>query len=228
MDVVYVCRDGDNPELRYSLRSLANVPHERVFIFGGCPAWVNTDVVTHVSSPQHVSPYASTRAHIKAACQHAEVSDPFMLWNDDFYAMEPVDELPVMCRGSLAEMVERFAKTQTTWARGIRETAVLLRDLGYEAPVSYDLHVPLPVHKSKMLEALKLAKRVRGDAVHVRTIYGNLAGLGGTEMLDVKMMRRSDPIPRGPWLSSGDNTFRAVVEPVLRYLFPDPCAYEKG
>ena len=41
MDLVYVVRDGANPELRYSLRSVAvNLPHDRVWIVGHVPAWI--------------------------------------------------------------------------------------------------------------------------------------------------------------------------------------------
>jgi hypothetical protein len=93
--------------------------------------------------------------------------------------------------------------------------------------MSYDVHLPLIIHKTEMREALRLAKAVRTDAVHLRSLYGAIAGLGGVEHRDPKMMRRSDPFPRGAWLSSGNDTFRSTVEPVLRYLFPDKSPYEK-
>jgi hypothetical protein len=54
-----------------------------------------------------------------------------------------------------------------------------------------------------------------------------MVGLGGTPINDPKMMRRTETFPRGPWLSSRDNVFKSTVEPVLRYLFPDPSPYEK-
>lgn len=226
MDVVYLNKDGENPELRYSLRTLENVMHDRVWIFGGCPQWVATDMVEHRPRVQNTSPYVSTRAHLAAACNTPAVSDPFMLWNDDFYAMQWVGDVPVMHRGSLAAMAERFANTKTLWAKGLRETVAMLTH--FEDPLSYDLHVPLIVYKSAMRDALRLADKARCHAIHVRTLYGNICSLDGIEVEDPKLMRRSDPFPRGPWLSSGDDTFRSTVEPVLRYLFPDPCIYEKG
>jgi len=93
--------------------------------------------------------------------------------------------------------------------------------------MSYDVHLPLVVHKEAMRDALRLAKNITADAVHLRTLYGAVAGCEGVEHDDPKLMRRSDPFPRGAWLSSGDNTFRSTVEPVLRYLFPDKSPYEK-
>ena len=46
LDVVYCVKELiTNEELRYSLRSLRNLPHRKVWIFGGCPKWVNTEEV---------------------------------------------------------------------------------------------------------------------------------------------------------------------------------------
>lgn len=227
MDVVYPNRDGENLELRYSLRSLVNVEHDRVWVFGGAPAWLNLETVTHQKRMQGGSPYASTRGHIAAACNTPEVSDPFMLWNDDFYAMHYLAEMPVYHRGSLEALLDEHAKSKTPWAKGLRETAVLLGDAMETTVRSYDLHVPLVIRKTEMLEALRWAKKARIDAIHLRTLYGVVADLDGVELQDPKMMRRTDPFPRGPWLSSSNDTFRSAVEPVLRYLFPDKSPYEK-
>lgn len=227
MDIVYVSRDGENPELRYSLRTLVNVDYDRVWIFGGAPVWTS-DEIMYRRRRQGGSPYSSTRDHIAAACNTSEVSDPFVLWNDDFFAMRPVGEVPVYHRGSLEALLDSTAAMKTPWARGMRETAGFMDKRGLLAgAMSFDVHLPLVIHKDPMREALRLAKNVRADAIHIRTLYGAVAGLEGVEHPDPKMMRRSDPFPRGAWLSSGDDTFRPVVEPVLRYLFPDPSNYER-
>ncbi len=227
MDVVYVCRDGENPELRYSLRSLDNVDHGKVWIFGGAPVWVDQDNVHFRRRMQSGSAYSSTRGHIGAACNTPEVSDPFLLWNDDFFAMREVGEVPLYHRGPLDAMLERFATTKTLWAKGLRETAHLMEKRGVlENAVSYDTHLPLIVHKTEMLSALRWAKEARTDAIHLRTLYGVWIG-NSVEHPDPKIMKKSGPFPEGAWLSSGDDTFRSTVEPVLRYLFPDKSHYEK-
>lgn len=227
MDVVYVVRDGENEELRYSLRTLQNVNHGKVWAFGGSPRWLNTDTVEHRRRAQNASPYMNTRSHIAAACNTPEVSDPFLLWNDDFFAMHEVGDVPVMHRGSLRSLIEQFANVKTVWVRGMREAQETLISRGFPDALSYDLHAPLLVHKAEMREALRWASRAQTHAVHVRTFYGNLANLGGVETPDPKVMRRSGPFPEGPWLSSSDETFRSTVEPVLRYLFPHPSIYER-
>jgi len=227
MDVVYVNKDGENPELMYSLRTLKHVNHRKVWIFGGAPVWINPDTVNHVSRMQKGSPYRSTRGHIAAACNTPEVSDPFMLWNDDFYAMQRVGKMPLLHRGRIGGVMERYANVKTTWARGLREAAAMLEQRGLK-DISYDLHVPLIVYKEPMREALRWADKAACDAIHTRTLYGNLVDLGGDAIADPKMSRRSAPFPEGPWLSSGDDTFRSTIEPVLRYLFTEKCNYEKG
>lgn len=227
MDVVYVNRDGENPELMYSLRTLTNVEHDRVWVYGGAPVWINPDTVEHRQRIQGGSPYSSTRSHIKAACNTADVSDPFMLWNDDFFAMKPVGKVPVYHRGSLKAMFEELSG-KTPWTKGLQETLSILEKHGLlEGAVSYDTHLPLIVHKDPMREALRWAHNARADSIHTRTLYGAIAGLGGVEVPDPKLMRKGNPFPLGAWLSSGDDTFRSTVEPVLRYLFPDKSPYEK-
>ena len=228
MDVVYVNKDGENLELRYSLRTLRNVDHDAVWIFGGAPIWINTDTVRHVRRRQAGSPYRSTREHILAACNTPEVSDPFMLWNDDFFAMKHVGKMPLLNRGPIAGVIESYANSKTPWVKGLRHTAAMLEEKGVKS-ISYDLHAPLIVYKAEMREAIRWANTFsRVDAIHVRTLYGNIVDLGGTTILDPKISRRSAPLPTGPWLSCSDETFRSTVEPILRYEFPDKSYYEKG
>lgn len=227
MDVVYLSKDGENPELRYSLRTLGNVPHDKVWIFGGAPTWLNPDTTHHVRSPQQPTPYASTRKHLKAALDHDGVSDPFMLWNDDFYAMRFMDEVETLHRGLMSTMLEN-SRSMTPWVKGLQGTMqFLIHSLDILTPLSYDLHVPIVVKKAEMREALTLSKRVKTDAIHLRSIYGNLAEIGGRVADDPKMVRRNDPFPCGPWLSSSPDTYRSAVEPVLRYLFPHGSIYER-
>lgn len=228
MDVVYVNRDGDNRELRYSLRTLTNVDHDRVWIVGGAPNWINTLTVLHHKRRQDYSPYSSTRSHIAAACNTGLVSDPFMLWNDDFYAMREIGVLPLYHRGPLEAVLEKYVNLKTAWGKGLRETAMLMEERGLlEGAMCYDVHLPLIIYKDEMREALRLARTMSTNAIHLRTLYGAVGGFEGVEHEDPKMLRRSSPFPRGAWLSSSNDTFRSAVEPVLRYLFPDKSEYER-
>lgn len=224
MDAVYVTRDGENPELRYSLRSLQNVPHNDVWIFGGVPSWVDTENVKIRPNRQESTPYRSTLSHIEKACDDIEVSDPFLLWNDDYYAMKPT-VVPVLHRGTLDHFLE--ASTNTPWWKGLRETHALLKEIRIENPMCYEVHAPLVIHKRDMQHAIRLVKKNGLNGSALRSVYGNIAPIGGHRTEDPKMFYRSDLFPQGDWLSSGPSVFHSTVEPVLRYLFPYPSIYER-
>lgn len=218
MDHVYLCRYGPNEELRYSLRSLATfVPHDEIWIVGGWPEWLTG--VRKLEHDVRGTKNQRTTLHLDLACLTEGISDPFLLWMDDIYAMQPMAEIPVLHNGPL-----RPRSGTTSWASGQRATFRWLeRQEGLQPLMSYELHVPLLVHKEPMLEALRRLPEVNHRVPHKRTIYGNLAGLGGRYSADCKVMDRTQRV-MGPWLSSADATFQSCVLP--RLDLPEPSPYE--
>jgi len=230
MDAVYVCRSGQNFELRFSLRSLARfVPHDQVHIVGGWPPWVDGTAVQLHDRPAAATKYATTTAHLRYACERPDISDPFMLWNDDFYALSPMGDVGEACglhRGPLEQVVSRYRAMKGAWADGLRATAAHLARLLPGPLWCYELHVPLVVHKAHMLHAISIAETLGVAAPHKRTLYGNLARLGGREVRDWKVTRANQQLPPDGWCSSDDAGFPAAVAPVLKRLLPDPSPYE--
>jgi hypothetical protein len=219
-DVVLPCRAGDNRELRYALRSLErNVDYRHIWIVGSWPGWLRLDHphLTAVRRPTLTDKYRTTRSHYQWACDNQDVSDPWIMWNDDFYAIRPVRELPAIHRGRCDQVTPMFATWSSKWANGLREThALLKRTLPSQVLYNYDIHTPLLVHKRQMRRALTLAGTIKRGAPHVRTLYGNLARLGGTALADPKLYA-AKILPAGTtWLSSHERTFSHAVEPHLR------------
>src|SRR5690606_28201644 len=97
----------------------------------------------------------------------------------------------------------------------------------FDAPLSYDLHVPLPIHKAAMVEAVRRADRYQIPALHKRTVYGNVAGLGGEYADDVKVHDTGRTFPPGArFVSTNPTSWRVgLVGEVQREMFkePGPC-----
>ncbi|CAM5476931.1 MULTISPECIES: hypothetical protein [Streptomyces] len=228
-DLVVPVREGANNEpLRYALRSwAANLPHRHVWIVGFRPWWAAG--ARHIPTHQRGnSRYANTTSAMRAACEHPEVSDPFIWCNDDFFVMRPQPEqLPVYHRGPVRELEAQFGPRSTAYLAEMRRTRDFLVGLGHDDPVSYDLHVPLPVEKTGMLLALDTAP---GHDAHKRTVFGVLNGIGGTAMADVKVQHRGPQFDAGsPFLSTMPDSFaNGAVGRLIRAAFPEPCAYETG
>ena len=76
MDIVYLVKDcTENEELTYSLRSLVNIPHDRVFIVGGCPRNIDTSKVIHFPILQTDTKYKNTTNNLKLICNQDNLSE---------------------------------------------------------------------------------------------------------------------------------------------------------
>ena len=85
MDIVYPYkRTPDDFELIYSLRSLVNVPHDRVVIAGDRPSRVSDAVTVFPVLRVGCDRYVSSTANIFAT----DVSGDFIVMNDDFFILE--------------------------------------------------------------------------------------------------------------------------------------------
>lgn len=223
MDVVYVCRRGPNEELRYSLRSLVNLEHDRVWVFGAKPDWY---IGKHIAVPQDGSKQANVKAALMATVEHRRVSDPFLLFNDDFYAIAPA-EPRLYDRGPASEVIAHYALAHPggTYLEALERTSALLESMGHRDPLSYELHLPMPVRKDIMREVLRLVAEHGDPSLVHRTIHGALAGEPSETIADVKVYGADDALPAGSWLSTCDRSF-PYVQPLLSRLFPNPSPCE--
>ena len=95
LDIVYFVKDSpENEELKYSLRSVEkNFPHKHVWFIGGKPKSLEPDKWLPVKQNQ-VTKWANTSMLLRSACENPEISDDFVLFNDDFFILYPVEDLP--------------------------------------------------------------------------------------------------------------------------------------
>jgi len=232
-DVVYITKMADhNPELRHSLRSLKNVPHSGVWMSGYRPKWVSHDV-GHINIQQRKNKYESAEANLRAACAHPEVSERFYLFNDDFFVMQPVDEIPMLHMGSVDDWVDYYVNAGSNrYVLGLRGTIDLMRDRLHvrEPYLFYGIHIPMPIEKSKMAEVLAAADAHRRDIIclHKRTLYGNYWRVGGRLSRDFKVMGTSQAYTDKPFISTTDSAFdHHLVGRHIRRTFPSKSPYER-
>lgn len=234
-DVVYVVRPGDdNEELRYSLRSIVNVPHHRVVVAGHCPSWVRN--VLHVPVPKLGSKWKGSTANLRAACQASRVSSSFLYMNDDMFIMHPIERMPTYHRGLVVDVIREYHSRLTRrtasnlkYLNGMERTAKLLERIGMDPAtlLSYELHVPMVVDKAGMLDAIELGSTLH--VAHKRTIYGNTAAVGGQQIADVKVTRtRPSWSPDWTFISTDDASFTEMeVGQFVRDTFAAPGPYER-
>ena len=128
-----------------------------------------------------------------------------------------------MHRGTVADMV-RNRRMGTSYTRSLEKVRDLLIERGIDEPLLYDLHAPMLVTKSGMLEALDLCSSAQ---FHERTLYGNLNHLGGERRHNHKIRARDHGWEDWPFLSTNDTGFASLpVGRFIRSRFPDQGAHE--
>lgn len=187
LDVVYFVKESIvNEELRYSLRSVEkNLAHNRVWIFGGCPVRIFPDVYVKVRQTGETK-WDKVRNMFITACQNKELSENFILMNDDFFVMQPTDRIEPIYRATLDEHIEiikrGFGGKMSPYAQLLADCEQTLKE-NQLPTLSYELHTPFIVNKKKFLKMLLQYPEAHCN----RTMYGNLYKIGGTQGKDVKV-----------------------------------------
>lgn len=232
MDIIYPYLKGDD-EIIYSLRSLANLPHSKVFIVGDRPEGIDLKKVCYIPFAQTKTKYKNTTDIIKMMCNNSAVSDDFILMNDDFFILKPItkpkEELNLY-RGNAFNVYEHYVQKygNNGYSKGMLETAKCLQNIGIENPLGYELHIPFIFNKNKFLQMYKDfgAQIEQINCFHKRTFYGNLYNTGGTSIKDVKIFAFGGlPAPEQKFLSCSDTAW-ANLRVYMQKIFNTKSIYE--
>ncbi len=233
MDIVYINKPGDdNEELRYSLRSLVNLPHDNVWVAGSCPSWVRN--VGKIELEPLADKWANQRQSLRAACSDARITADFILFNDDHFVVSPLERLPVWHLGRLSSLINRLASRGQSdsdeWFLGLKRTLAQMRQWGYKNPDAYEAHIPLAFNRDRlawMLDNATCAPFLWGAAY---SATGFSTGRLGDNVKCVDTRELLQNIMCGvPFLSTEDDPF--TVGPVgefVRTMFPTPGIYEEA
>ena len=218
-DIVYFVKESENnDELRYSLRSLKNINHRRVFIIGHKPAWVS-DRIINIPTKQLGKKYDNVYQNWFLLLADERISEQFILMNDDFFIMKPTPVMPTLRRVEpIDHYIDVFTKINpvTHYVKTMRGVRDLLKSWGFEKIDSYELHTPMLFEKSKLrLLFKKVTTKYTGG--HIRTLYGNYFQIGGERVHDVKVLEGIKSIPYSErFLSTSDGSFEN--HPVGEYI----------
>lgn len=226
-DVVIPVRPGDrNEQLRYALRTLQNTPHGTVWVAGHVPPWVRN--VRPLPRTQELSAQENSSANLLVAASQPEMADEFLLWNDDFYLLRPVQRVPLVHRGP---MTAKSYPQGNRYGRYAARTLEVLRRLGHSAPLWYEAHVPMPFRRAELEEALSRVRALgeKPPLLMLRSLYGNASGAGGERIQDVKIHSEWQSWdPEGEtFLSTTERTFAEhPAGAYVRDLYTSPGPYE--
>ena len=230
MDIVYPVKStNENLELRYSLRSLQNIQHDRVFIIGDLPNFAQN--VTHIPVNRLSSRYASTTNSLKTICLNKEISDNFIWMNDDFFILKPIHPSDLLLnRGKMKDVINHYHKihqTITNYDKNVEMAYNELQSIGFKEPISFELHCPIIINKYKFLT---IYDKIKTEALHCckRSLYGNYYINNSNTISDMKVISSTifDEKNYDKFLSCSENTFKKV-EDFLKKKFPNKCIYEK-
>ena len=228
MDLVYICRNDDNEELRYSIRSaVKNLPHDKIWVVGGKPDWYTGN---YIKVSQTRSKYVNARNNLKTICASEDISDSFILMNDDFYIINKVPSVPYMYSGTLDAKIKirEDLFTGNSYITLLRQTLSVLSRRSKNPILDYELHVPMVMEKKKLSKVLKFSGLWR-------SVYGNMFEVGGNQIKDVKVYNKTDKFYTTSYdinnleydyLSSNDNSFEIIKDILLKKMFPDKSIYE--
>lgn len=230
VDVVYVVRPGENEELRYSLRSLVNFPHRRVFIAGSVPAWARN--VIGIALTPLPEKFANQRASLTAAVGDSMLTRTFWLLNDDHFVCESTAG-PSFHRGPFSTYRPRTLRggqnPHSTWWQAVCSTAEWVAETHGIDPLIAETHSPLAFDKGRLRDLLADYPADRQFAAGATwSLTGAVPGEIG---LNVKCKTDAEFATKWgvtPYLSSNDESFaHGAVGEYVRSLFPEPCKYEE-
>jgi hypothetical protein len=169
IDFVYICRTGDNEELKYSIRSvLKSFPDSRIWVVGGKPNWYKGH---YIQVDQNHDKYTNALNNLRTICKSKEISESFILMNDDFFILKNFDLNTAFHGGYLIDKIDRYvAITQSSkYITKLKLTYKKLISEGIEQPIDYELHEPIKMEKDKLNNII-----IKYDAFLWRSMYGNI------------------------------------------------------
>jgi hypothetical protein len=217
MDIIYTYRKTSSPELDWSIKSLKNISHDKVYVLGDLP--FNQVDATHVAVPDTEWSTLSTQASVFHRLYHAcDLVDGnnFIFMMDDVFMLEPWQPINYVRKTSLKDHIDYAANGK--YKQSLKVSYDWLIEQGYKNPKDYELHTPFIMNKHKTKELfdrlLPLVKEY--GTVSPRSIYGNVYNIKATVMpIDTKGCKQ---YKGRTILSTNEDTFAGEIGDYIRSI----------
>ena len=227
-DIVYILKeDVKAEELRYSLRSVCkNFPYRKIWFYTGKPEGITPDEYVPFAQ-KGVMVWEKTTSTVAEICKNKNITEDFWLFNDDFFIMKPVEDMPTYYDRTLFRRIQQIEKRRggvpSLYSNQLRMTRDMLQDEGYKT-FNYAVHMPMLINRKKALYVLNKYPNLR----MFRSVYGNVCNVGGEQHADVKIIKKDIEPPKDcDFLSTGDGKLsESAVGRYIMEQFKEPCKYE--
>lgn len=226
MDLVYVYkRQGDGRELRYSLRSACqNLDFDRVHIVGDCPSFVRrVNRIPYTPQPAE-NRYDNSFGKTLRAARSKDVSEDFILMNDDFFILKPFQTIPYLFMQQIGRWVEAYPHRGEYYEKA-RRTLALTRP---RAKV-FEVHFPFVYNSSRLLALVERYNLPCG--IMPRTLYAHEYSIQGVRSRDYKARTVAEiaEFSTKPFMSTTNNVaLTREFAATLERQFPEPCRFERA
>jgi hypothetical protein len=224
IDYVYVCRDGDNEELRYSIRSvIENGPNGNIWVVGGKPDWYTGNFIF---VEKNRNKFTHVRNSLTAVIDSDLIKNDFILMNDDFFIIKPLQTIPVLNGGTLRQKISKYNRGSGSYGAMLYQVFYYLRRIEpTKDPLDYELHVPMQMKKSNLAKIIK-------KPYLWRSLYGNIFQVGGKSIRDVKVYPKDsledalEIMKNSPYVSTTEVSFNNIIGHKIKEMFPKSSKYE--
>lgn len=236
LDIVYVVggpTSDDRADLRHSLRTVAEFARFKfrdVWVVGDVPDWFRGARMPLDPKPDK---FRNQRASLEAYVTHPGAAAEFVLFNDDMFALDPVDRIEPF-RNEARSDTWRADHAGTghgpeCWTCVVKDTAAWAQQRAGHPVGVYECHVPL-IFNTRALRDLML------DYPHDRRFavgeLFDLAGVGGPgRHVGNAKCGRADNLDHKlaldmPWISASPDTWAGRLGDLIRSRFQTPSPWE--
>ncbi len=217
-------------ELRYSLRSLDNIPHGRVWMVApDIPDWVQE--VTWREWIQLPEKQLDISEKYKALPHLHGPTDNVVVMDDDYYIIKKMRSVPLIYNMPMRAKAITRPEDDEMGAM-LRNTLRLLLERNLGVPLAAVLHVPFPITRSKFPIHLEDGR----GPYEWKTIYLNWAmsrGVRGkSSLIDPKITEHQDIALvleyNDGFMSSMERVYDELgLDKISNKFFPKKCSYEQ-